>query len=205
MSRGDWERIKRIATDALAQPASDRARFAELACGADGALRAEVLSLLAAMDGVGERFETPALAMPAGRRAAAEAIGRPVTDDGRIGPWKILRQLGHGGMGTGYLAERVTPEVTQRAAIQIVRGAPTDEILLQRFQDERRILATLEHPHIARLIDGGATEVGLPYVAMEYVEGQPIDRYCDERALDVRRRLEVFRLVCLAVHYAHQR
>src|SRR5262249_36056663 len=160
MSRGDWERVKRIATDALAQPAADRLSFADAACGGDAALRAEVVSLLAAMDDVGERFETPALALPAGRRAAAEAIGRPVEDDGRIGPWKILRQLGHGGMGTVYLAERVTSEFTQRAAIKIVRGAATDEILLQRFQDERRILATLEHPHIARLIDGGATEVG---------------------------------------------
>ena len=78
-------------------------------------------------------------------------------------------------------------------------------MLLRRFQDERRILATLDHPHIARLIDGGATDLGVPYVVMEYVDGRPIDRFCHERALDVRERLEVFRLVCLAVHYAHQR
>ena len=108
-------------------------------------------------------------------------------------------------MGTVYLAERLTAEFRQRAAIKIVRGGMPDQILLRRFQDERRILSTLEHPHIARLIDGGATELGLPYVAMEYVEGQPIDTYCGEHALDVRQRLEVFRLVCLAVHYAHQR
>ena len=108
-------------------------------------------------------------------------------------------------MGTVYLAERVNAEFRQRAAVKIVRGGPADDMLLRRFQDERRILATLDHPHIAHLIDGGTTELGVPYVVMEYVDGRPIDRFCHEQALDVRERLEVFRLVCLAVHYAHQR
>ena len=106
-------------------------------------------------------------------------------------------------MGTVYLSERIGDEFSQRAAIKIIRGT-ADAVLLRRFQDERRILATLDHPHIARLIDGGASDRGLPYVAMEYVDGQPIDVYCTAQRLDVRQRLEVFRLTCLAVHYAHQ-
>ncbi|MGH9139596.1 MAG: serine/threonine protein kinase [Vicinamibacterales bacterium] len=207
ISRDDWERVKRVAADAWAQPPLQRTDYAIAACGADEALRREVLSLLASMADVGDRFETPALALPVARLAAAAALTTPapMPDGGRTGTWQILRELGHGGRGTVYLAERVSAEFRQRAAIKIVRGGMPDQILLRRFQDEQRILSTLEHPHIARLIDGGATEAGVPYVAMEYVEGQPIDTYCAERALDVRQRLEVFRLVCLAVHYAHQR
>jgi tetratricopeptide (TPR) repeat protein len=207
MSRDEWGRVKRVASEAIELPAADRDSYVAAACGRDEALREQVSSLLESMDQVGEQFETPALALPEGRSAAAEALRtpQPLPAGGRIGPWRILRELGHGGMGTVYLAERVSPEFRQQAALKIVRGGFADDMLLRRFQDERRILATLDHPHIARLIDGGATELGLPYVIMEYVEGRPIDVFCDERALDVRQRLAVFRLVCLAVHYAHQR
>ena len=207
MSRDEWAFVKRIASEAIELPTADRASYVAAACGRDAARREQVLSLLESMDQAGDQFETPALALPEGRSAAADALRaqQPLPAGGRIGPWKILRELGHGGMGTVYLAERVSPEFRQQAALKIVRGGFADDVLLRRFQDERRILATLEHPHIAHLIDGGATELGLPYVIMEYVEGRPIDVYCDERSLDVRQRLEVFRLVCLAVHYAHQR
>jgi eukaryotic-like serine/threonine-protein kinase len=206
MSRGDWEHVKRIASEAWAQPAAERTRYALQACAGDEALGAEVVSLLESMEEVGDRFETPALALPSSRRALADALQAPILIDpgGRIGSWNVLRQLGSGGMGTVYLAERVVEEFRQRAAIKIVRGGAADDILLRRFQDERRILAALDHPHIARLIDGGASELGLPYVVMEYVDGRPIDTFCNEQALDVRQRLEIFRLVCLAVHYAHQ-
>jgi non-specific serine/threonine protein kinase/serine/threonine-protein kinase len=191
-------------SDAWARPAAERDQFTLEECGGDAALRAEVLSLLESMEQAGERFETPALAMPASRVAAADALHTSVIEPGeRVGPWTVVRLLGSGGMGTVYLAERVGDAFRQRAALKIVRG-PADAILLRRFQDERRILATLDHPHIARLIDGGASERGLPYVAMEYVDGLSMDVYCEQHRLDVRQRLEVFRLVCLAVHYAHQ-
>ncbi len=204
MSPEHWQRVKRVAADAWARPPADRAQYALQECAGDDALRVEVLSLLDSMEEVGERFETPALAMPASRRAAADALQVPAIGPGeRVGPWTVVRLLGSGGMGTVYLADRVGDEFRQRAALKIVRG-PADATLLRRFQDERRILATLDHPHIARLIDGGASERGLPYVAMEYVDGLPMDAFCDEHHLDVRQRLEVFRLVCLAVHYAHQ-
>src|SRR5580765_1658123 len=207
ISRDDWERVKRVAAEALARPADERAAYAVSACSGDEALCREVLSLLDSIEQAGDRFETPALALPSGSRAVVDAIGPSPSafEGGQIGHWKILRQLGHGGMGTVYLAERVNPEFRQRAAVKIARGGPADDMLLRRFQDERRILAALDHPHIAHLIDGGTTDLGVPYVVMEYVDGRPIDRFCHERALDVRERLEVFRLVCLAVHYAHQR
>ena len=204
ISRERWQRVKRVASDAWSRPATERAQFTLDECAGDATLRAEVLSLLESMEQAGERFETPALAMPASRLAAADALHASVIDPGeRVGPWTVVRLLGSGGMGTVYLAERVGDEFRQRAALKIVRG-PADAILLRRFQDERRILATLDHPHIARLIDGGASERGLPYVAMEYVDGLPMDVYCQEHRLDIRQRLEVFRLACLAVHYAHQ-
>jgi non-specific serine/threonine protein kinase/serine/threonine-protein kinase len=206
MSTADWQRVKRVAAEAWAQPAADRAAFAERACAGDDALCREVLSLLESMIQAGERFETPALALPGGRRAVSDAlhIEHSIPQGGRIGAWQIIRQLGHGGMGTVYLAERAGAEFRQQAALKIVRGGSADERLRRRFEDERRILATLDHPHIAHLIDGG-TELGLPYVVMEYVEGKPFDVFCHEHSLDMRRRLEVFRMVCLAVHYAHQR
>jgi len=204
LTRERWQRVKRVAADAWARPAAERAQFTLDECAGDAALRGEVLSLLESMEEAGERFETPALAIPASRLAAADALQVPVIEAGeRVGPWTVVRLLGSGGMGTVYLAERIGDEFRQRAALKIVRG-PADTILLRRFQDERRILATLDHPHIARLIDGGASERGLPYVAMEYVDGLPMDVYCEAHRLDIRQRLEVFRLVCLAVHYAHQ-
>src|SRR5262245_61961826 len=204
VSRERWQRVKRVASDAWARPATERDQFTLDECAGDAALRGEVLSLLESMEEAGERFETPALAIPASRLAAADALQVPVIEAGeRVGPWTVARLLGSGGMGTVYLAERIGDEFRQRAALKIVRG-PADTILLRRFQDERRILATLDHPHIARLIDGGASERGLPYVAMEYVDGLPMDVYCEAHRLDIRQRLEVFRLVCLAVHYAHQ-
>ena len=201
----DWKQVKRIASDAWAQPAPERTAYAIQLCADDAALCVEVLSLLQSMEQVGERFETPALAMPSGRHAVSDTLRGSVIEPGEwIGPWKILRLLGSGGMGTVYLAERVGDQFRQRAAVKIVRG-PADDLLLRRFHDERRILAALDHPHIARLIDGGASERGLPYVAMEYVDGKPIDAFCEERQLAVPQRLEIFRLVCLAVHDAHQR
>ncbi len=107
-------------------------------------------------------------------------------------------------MGSVYLAERADGDFEQRVAIKVVRGGFGSRLLLDRFREERRILAALEHPNIARLLDGGTTETGLPYVAMEYVEGEAIDRFCDERRLPLRERLRIFRDVCAAAQYAHQ-
>jgi tetratricopeptide (TPR) repeat protein len=200
-----WKRVKALAADAWERPVADRADYLTEQCGSDDALRREVLSLLDAMERAGDGLDTPALdAASVTRMAGIVDAHRSVLIGERLGPWTLLRELGQGGMGTVYLAERADAEFAQRAALKIVRGGAADDLLVKRFKDERRILATLEHPHIARLIDGGATPLGLPYVVMEYVEGLPIDLYCEQHALDLRRRIHLFQRVCLAVDYAHQ-
>src|SRR5262249_36115593 len=155
---------------------------------------------LEAMDRAGDRFDTPVVADHATRLAAAATIAPASTDvvGQRVGAWRLARELGRGGMGTVYLAERVDADFEQRVAIKMVRAWAGDSALLARFREERRILATLDHPHIARLIDGGTSELGLPYVVMEFVDGLPIDVYCEHGGLTTRQRVEVFREVCAA-------
>ncbi len=122
-----------------------------------------------------------------------------------VGPWRIRRELGRGGMGAVYLAERADGEFEKQVALKLVkRGMDTDEILA-RFRHERRILAGLEHPHIARLYDGGASEDGRPYLVMEFVDGEPITAWCDRHRLGIDERLALFRTICAAVQYAHQK
>ncbi|MBN8482980.1 MAG: serine/threonine protein kinase, partial [Xanthomonadales bacterium] len=123
----------------------------------------------------------------------------------RIGPYRLLRELGSGGMGTVHLAERVDGGFEQQVAIKLIRGGRGGGDVLRHFLRERQILAGLVHPNIARLLDGGETADGLPYLVMDYVDGVAIDRHCDERRLDVRARLAMFREVCAAVQFAHQR
>src|SRR5690606_19036700 len=145
---------------------------------------------------------TPFLERPAAEIAvpliAADAGGANVPD--RIGPYRVLRTIGHGGMGAVHLGERDEPHL--RAALKIVAGGITGSDRLRRFIDERQILASLDHPGIARLLDGGVTEDGMPWFAMEYVDGTPIDRYCIEQALSLEARLELLIQVCDAVQYA---
>ena len=127
-----------------------------------------------------------------------------VSHDGRLGPYRLIREIGHGGMGTVYLGVRDDDAFQKRVAIKVLkRGMDTDSIV-RRFRHERQILASLEHPFIASLLDGGSTPDGRPYFAMEYVDGQPIVDYCDTNRLDTPARLALFRHVCAAVQYAHQ-
>ncbi|MBN2448057.1 MAG: serine/threonine protein kinase [Phycisphaerae bacterium] len=136
--------------------------------------------------------------------AGGAAEPRPDTNIGRrIGPYQIKLRIGAGGMGSVYLAARVG-EFEQSVAIKLIkRGMDTDEIL-RRFRNERQVLASLKHPNIAQLLDGGTTDDGLPYFVMEYIDGLPIDRYCDRRKLDTLKRLRLLQDVCRAVHFAHQ-
>ena len=122
----------------------------------------------------------------------------------RIGPYRIDRELGRGGMGTVYLAVRGDDQFQKRVALKVLkRGMDTDAIV-QRFRNERQILASLEHPYISGLLDGGTTPDGRPYFAMEYVDGKPIDEYCESHQLDIAARLDLFRKICAAVQHAHQ-
>jgi eukaryotic-like serine/threonine-protein kinase len=166
-------------------------------CAQDAELRAEVEALLAAHElpaGILERRVIPAATM-----LAAEPLR-----DRRIGPYRVVRELGRGGMGVVYLADRVDGEFRREVAIKLLRNSPDAEELHRRFIAERQILASLNHPHIAQLLDGGTTAGQLPYLVMEYVDGLPITTYCDRHGLDVASRLRLFLDVCRAVNSAHQ-
>ena len=169
-------------------------------CGADAGLRAEVESLLESM------AQAPAQLMDVIGRAAADATEESAPPGARrIGPYRLVRELGRGGMGAVYLAERDDSEYRVEVAIKLLRGGLETDEAVARFRDERQILASLEHPGIVRLLDGGSTPDGLPYLVMEPVAGAPITDWADARKLDLRARVELFRKVCAAVAYAHQK
>ena len=206
MTRDEWRRIKEIASGAWDQPEDARAAFVAQVCNGDEALTQQVASLLQSAVDASAMLEIPAFQAAGAINALDEVIHpRPRVLGSRIGPYRIVRELGHGGMGTVYLAERADSDFEQQVAVKFVAGAMSSDALARRFREERRILATLDHPNIARLFDGGTSPDGLPYVVMEYVDGLPIDAYCASRDLDVRARIELVQSVCGAVQYAHQR
>ena len=186
-----WQQVKGLLASVLAQPDGERRDFLEKECRDDPSLRQEVETLLEFEDGPHDF--TPVFSI----HQEDANLGR------HIGPYKVLELLGRGGMGAVYLAVR-EDDYRQRVALKLIkRGMDSDEII-RRFRNERQILARLEHPSIARILDGGTTDDGLPYFALEYVEGQPIDRYCVDQGLTVRQRLGLFREVCQAVQLSHQ-
>ncbi|HXW08654.1 MAG TPA: serine/threonine-protein kinase [Vicinamibacterales bacterium] len=145
------------------------------------------------------------------RSAQASTVADAGTEDetgmypgASLGPYRLVREIGRGGMGTVYLAVREDDEFRKRVAIKVLKPGMDSEAIVRRFRHERQILAGLDHPYIANLLDGGTTPEGLPYFAMEYIDGQPIDRWCEARQLDTTARIELFRRVCAAVQYAHQ-
>jgi len=196
----EWQRIKKILGDALDLEPGARPDFIASACGDDEKLRKRVETLAASADGDWELVD----AAPAARLAAFfdEAPRSRVGE--RIGAYQILSELGHGGMGMVYLAGRADDEFQQKVAIKLMRPGTASEDALRRFRSERQIAASLDHPNIARLLDGGSTEAGEPYFVLEYVEGEPLIEWCDHRRLSVDGRLELFREICGAVQHAHQ-
>lgn len=198
-----WARVEELFTELVSLPVSERAAFLERAA-ADPEVRAEVASLLAAYDEAPEYLEAAPPWLPEGSGGWLGADDDALTPPDRIGGYRILGPLGRGGMGQVYLAEREAAEFRQRVALKVMRKGLDTEDLVRRFRAERQILATLDHPNIARLLDVGATETGLPYFVMEYVEGATLLDYCRNRGLTIRQRIELFRVVCSAVHHAHQ-
>jgi eukaryotic-like serine/threonine-protein kinase len=187
---------------ALAVDAPQRDAFLRERCAADESLRQEVEALLAAHETAGGFIETPIATLDE-KLFADEAPDRLVGQT--IGHWEILKRIGSGGMGAVYLARRADRQFEHQVALKLIKRGMDTEAMLRRFRNERQILAGFDHPNIARLLDGDTTEDGLPYFVMEYVEGVPIDEYCDRQALDVTGRLQLFRQVCAAVSYAHRR
>jgi eukaryotic-like serine/threonine-protein kinase len=188
-----WSRIKEVFDEASQLTGVERGQFLEITCADDTNLRNEVESLLAAEADAASRYDAPLI-----QRNHGGMIGQ------HVGSYRVIRQLGAGGMGDVYLGSRDDGQFRKLAAIKVIQPELLDEQTRRRFENERHTLAALEHPNIVRLLDGGATTDGCPYLIMEYVEGQPVDRFCDEHSLSLRERLELFRTLCGAVHYAHQ-
>jgi non-specific serine/threonine protein kinase/serine/threonine-protein kinase len=196
MSSDDWQRVKGILQAALDLPPAQRPGYLDQACREDADLRREVESFLQYAE-----TESPALGVTRWNSGADEMFADPE----RAGPYRVLRRLGEGGMGVVYLAERDDGQYRQQVAIKVMKGGPMAAGLVRRFRKERQILAGLNHPHIARLIDGGTTAAGCLYYAMEYVDGVPVTEYCNARRLGLRPRIELFSAICLAVVHAHRK
>jgi non-specific serine/threonine protein kinase/serine/threonine-protein kinase len=198
-----WQQIKDVLATALEIAPAERASYLDHSCVSDASLRHDVEVLLLDEEKLGPQFlNDTALAAAAAEVIPEEAsrwIGR------RVGAYRILDQIGAGGMGEVYRAVRDDDEYQKQVALKLVRAGQDSGFVITRFKNERQILATLDHPNIARLLDGGTTEEGVPYLVMELIEGQPIAEYCDAHCLSISDRLRLFVQVCSAVQYAHQR
>ena len=222
-----WTEIKTIFSAVLSLEAADRDSYLQERCGSDEELRREIESLLFAHDETAEFLERPVVSLssfpdleselnqgsgnppspsPAPPDSNLPESNRADLDSGnRIGAYRLEYEIGRGGMGEVYLATRADSEFVKQVAIKLIRCGRESEFAIRRFRNERQILARIEHPYVARLIDGGSTPSGLPYFVMEYVKGQPINVYCGEHGLDDHQRLELFLNICSAVQYAHER
>ena len=187
--------------DALEIPAARRAQWLDEHC-RGATIRAEVDSLLASHEEAGDFLLTPAVDTD---QYADEDLEVEDLSGSRVGPYRLVHVLGRGGMSAVYLGERVDGDFQQTVAVKVIRRGMDSGPILRRFRTERRALAALEHPNIARLIDGDETADGRPYLVMEYVNGLPIDRYCEQRQLSIAARVDLFRGVCEAVQHAHGR
>lgn len=196
-----WQKLQTLFEQALERPAADRFAFLEAACDDDPALLEEVVALLDADDSANGTL--------------AGAAAGSLDDDfdaefdsqlagSELGPYRLLRRIGVGGMGTVFLGERADGAFERQVAVKVMRRGMDSARVVQRFEDERRILSRLDHPNIASLLDGGVMPDGRPYFVMEYVDGLPITEHCDERRLSIAERLRLFEVVCRAVHHAHR-
>jgi eukaryotic-like serine/threonine-protein kinase len=192
--------------------ADERREYVEAACAGDEPLRAEVEALLEASARAGSFLESPAAGLPSpvdaegpgGRGGATVDVPARETPGTVIGPYKLLQQIGEGGMGTVYMAEQTHP-VHRKVALKVIKPGMDSRQVIARFEAERQALAMMDHVNIARVLDAGTTESGLPYFVMELIHGIPITRYCDDNKLTPRERLELFVPVCQAIQHAHQK
>ena len=197
MNQVDWQRVLELFDEASELAPGERGRWLDNACGADGELRTEVERLLRAGD-QDDGFLEAEVASYAGTLAAA-ATPRV------IGQYRVVKEIARGGMGAVYLAERADEQYQAKVAIKLVHfGSISHADFRRRFLRERQILASLRHPNIASLLDGGITEDGIPYLVMEFVDGLPVDEYCRRHSLSLTGRIRMFQLICLAVQHAHR-
>ena len=211
MSTPRWQQIFAIFEEAAELPPDERRRFLDRACGDSEDLRQGVEDLLTAENRDETYLDRPLVESPWRAPAGSSEVADTPSPDTALaatsptlGAYKLLRQIGQGGMSTVYLAVRSDDAFKRQVVVKLVRRGMENAAILRRLRTERQILASLDHPYIARLFDGGSTEDGLPYFVMEYVDGLSIDAYCQHNQLTLGERLALFRKVCTAVHYAHQ-
>ena len=194
-----WEQVREVVDAVLDLPPDRRAPYLDQAC-PQSTVRRYVESLVLSYEQAGKFLDEPAVA------SYPEAIADEADSwkGRRVGPYQIIEQIGRGGMGSVYRAVRADDQYQKQVAIKVVRSGFDTRFALARFRAERQILANLDHPNIARLLEGGSTEDGLPYFVMEYIQGEPLDQYCDHHRLPITERLGLFRAVCSAVQFAHQ-
>ena len=200
-----WRQVEEIFQAALDLHPEERARYVSQICATDTDLKRNVEVLLSQHDSAGDLLDqsiygqTDQSVLESFIDEKDPMLGR------RLGAYRIEREIGRGGMGAVYEAVRADNEFNKRAAIKLVKRGMDTDFILRRFRKERQILAALDHPHIGALLDGGTTDDGLPFFVMEYIEGQPLYSYCDSKQLNITERLKLFRSICDAVHYAHQK
>ena len=198
MNPENWKKVELIFHRAVDLDAQARSTYLDAECGSDAALRHEVEALLCSEPGASDKIRHTV------EHEAVRLLQEGDASGERLGAWRLLRPLQHGGMGVVYFAERADDAYRKKVAIKVLHNTLATEHERERFRRERQILANLEHPGIARLIDGGTRADGSPYLVMEYVEGEPIDRYCTDHRLALEARLRLFHQVCLAVAHAHR-
>ena len=223
MTAERWQKVKELFDAASGLHPRKRDKFLRDSCQGDVPLLREVQSLLASSSEAGDFIETPALDSSttllggfgqddSGTHITADfdlaayerATAGPDITGKMLGAYRVLNEIGEGGMGKVYRAVRADDVYQRQVAIKVVKRGMDTDFIVRRFRNERQILAGLSHPNITRLLDGGTTEVGLPYFVMEFIEGRPINEYCDQRRLSTNDRLLLFLKVCSAVQYAHQ-
>ena len=201
-----WRQLEAVFQAVLDLVPEQRGQYLSEVCGDDVSLRSDIEALLRQHESAGNMLEAPLYG-----DTELNLISSLMNDDvdpmigRRLGAYRIEREIGRGGMGAVYEALRVDQEFNKRVAIKLVKRGMDTDFILRRFRKERQILAALDHPHIALLLDGGTTDDGLPYFVMEYIEGQPLYNYCDAHQLSIAERLKLFRSICDAIHYAHQK
>ena len=203
MTPEQWQEIKQVLASVLELAPAERASYLDRTCAGNSALRNHVESLLADEPKISRQFldvsQLPAAA------AAVLAVEESLWVGRRIGPYRTIKLIGAGGMGEVYRAVRDDDQYRKEVALKVIRVGQDSDSVVKRFRNERQILAGLDHPNIARLLDGGTTAEGTPFFVMELIEGEPITEYCDHHRLSIAARLRLFSQVCAAVQYAHQR
>src|SRR5262245_54920134 len=194
------DRLESLFAATLQKPPADRPAYLDQACADDPALRKQVEALLRAHGAAGSFLESPAPSpvVTVDEQPVPEGLGRV------IGPYKLIEQIGEGGMGTVWMAQQTEP-VKRLVAVKLIKAGMASRQVIARFEAERQALALMDHAHIARVLDAGTTPNGRPYFVMDLVKGVPITRYCDDHHLTPRQRLELFIPVCEAVQHAHQK